>query len=464
MKSKFSELAKGYKRQISNSFFLVDGEHIKEVVDGVKEVTQSEPFCVTRKIDGTMQVLLYRDGEAVAVSTSGAELRGLPCLDEFAALVERAGLKSATAVGELYAVLSDTGRERVFDVARAVADELLHGKLKLAIFDIIDLDEETVGSSYREKIKEIGRLFSGERVHPVESRDATTVEDVENIYKQWVIEEGAEGLVVRFCSFMSYKIKPHHSVDAVIVGYTVRDAPHSDSVRDIMVAVMRPDGLLQHFAVTGTGFTKEQRRELFKRLSPLSTKSNYVETDSRNVAFQMVRPEVVVELMAGDYLAEDSLGKAKMNNLLRYTVAEGYTIEASTPGVSAHHLSFIGFRDDKEVCPETIRVSQITDICPFSSQAAISYKELPESNVIYRRIFTKCAGEKMMVQKYVVWKTNKEQSGRFPTYVFHYTDFSGSRKEPLKRDIRVSSEKKQIMAIAEEFIASNVKKGWVEVA
>lgn len=457
MKSKFSELAKGYKRQISNSFFLVDGDHLKDVVEG-------ENFCVTRKIDGTMQMLFYRDGEAVAVSTSGAELRGLPCLDEFASLVERAGLKSATAVGELYAVLSDTGRERVFDVSRAVADKSLNEKLKLAIFDLVDVDDEKIVLPYREVIGKIGELFSGERVHPVESREAATVDDVEKIYKQWVVEEGAEGLVVRFCSFMSYKIKPHHTVDAVVVGYTVKDDPHSDSVRDIMVAVMRPDGLLQQFAVTGTGFSKEQRRELLRRLSPLATQSNYVETDSRNIAFQMVRPEVIVELVAGDYLAEDSFGKAKMNTLLRYTEEGGYSIEASTPGVSAHHLNFVCFRDDKEVCSESIRLSQISDICPFLPQEAVSYKDLPESNVIYRRVFTKGAAEKMMVQKYVVWKTNKEQSGRFPAYVLHYTDFSAGRKEPLKRDIRVSSNKNQIMALAEEFIETNVKKGWSEVA
>lgn len=69
----------------------------------------------------------------------------------------------------------------------------------------------------------------------------------------------------------------------------------------------------------------------------------------------------------------------------------------------------------------------------------------------------------MMVQKFVVWKTNKEQTGRFPAYVFHLTDFSAGRKEPLKRDIRVSSNKKQIVALAEEFVAAGVKKGWSEV-
>ena len=29
-----------------------------------------------------------------------------------------------------------------------------------------------------------------------------------------------------------------------------------------------------------------------------------------------------------------------------------------------------------------------------------------------------------MIQKYVVWKTNKEKHSLYPAYVFHYTDFS----------------------------------------
>lgn len=455
MKNNFSELAKSYKRQISSSFILIDGSCIKDLEGG--------NYCVTRKIDGTMQMLFYRDGEVAAFSTSGAELRDLPCLKEFAALVERAGLRSATAVGELYAVLSPSGRERVFDVSRAVADESLHDRLKLAIFDLVDLDDQTVSPDYREKLATIQKIFSGERVHPVEAREAATNVELAEIYNQWVTEDGAEGVVVRINSFMSYKIKPHHTIDAAIVGYTVRDTPNDDAVRDIMVAVMRPDGLLQQFAVTGSGIGTQQRKELYKLLSPLATQSNYIETDSRNVAFQMVRPEYIVELMVGDFLAEDSYGKAKMNTLLRYTNEEGYTVEASTPGVSAHHISILYLRDDKEMCEESIRLRQITDICPFSTQEAVSYKELPESQVIYRRVFTKGEGEKMMVQKYVVWKTNKEQTGRFPAYVFHLTDFSAGRKEPLKRDIRVSSNKKQIMALAEEFVAAGVKKGWSEV-
>lgn len=456
MKMNFSELAKNYKRKISNSFLLVNGDQIGKKISG-------EDFCATRKIDGTMQLLLYRDGEAVAVSTSGKEQRNLPCLAEFASLVEKAGLTSATAVGELYAVLSDTGRERVCDVATAIADKSLNDKLRLAVFDIVDLDEEPLSvEHYREKHAHIVRLFSGKAVHPVEAQNATSKEEVAEIYKKWVTEGGAEGVVLHTESSMIYKIKPRHSVDAVVVGYTCGDAPNDEAIRDIMVAVVRPDGLFQQFAVTGTGFTQHQRQEFYALLAPKAVESDFIETDSRNVAFQMVRPEVVVELSSGDYVAEDSFGNAKMNALLRYDSAVGYVAEARVAGVAAHHLNFVRIREDKGVNAADLRISQITDICPFSARKEISYANLPESEQLYRRVFVKRSGEKVMIQKFLVWSTHKEQSGIFPAYVFHYTDFSVGRKEPLKRDIRVSSSREQILSIAEEFVEANIKKGWVE--
>ena len=53
--------------------------------------------------------------------------------------------------------------------------------------------------------------------------------------------------------------------------------------------------------------------------------------------------------------------------------------------------------------------------------------------------------------------------GRYPAYVFHYTDFSSGRKDPLKKDLRVAATEEQINAIFDAFVAENVKKGWTEV-
>jgi len=67
-----------------------------------------------------------------------------------------------------------------------------------------------------------------------------------------------------------------------------------------------------------------------------------------------------------------------------------------------------------------------------------------------------------MIQKFVVWKTNKPAPD-YPAYVFHYTNFSSERKEPLQREVIVSEDEEQIMELCDLSIAENVKKGWKAV-
>ena len=82
---------------------------------------------------------------------------------------------------------------------------------------------------------------------------------------------------------------------------------------------------------------------------------------------------------------------------------------------------------------------------------------------------------KLMVHKFLVWKTNKEGADpRYPAYVLHHTDYSSARAEALKRDVRVSSDRDQILALLGAGIAESVmsapkdggeptlKRGWQE--
>ncbi len=306
-------------------------------------------------------------------------------------------------------------------------------------------------------------LFTGKNVCPVEGKYVVGKHEVEQIYEQWVTEGGAEGIVVHSELPIIYKVKSRHTIDAVVIGYTVGEDIHEGMVRDIMVAVMTEDGRLHQFTTLGNGFSDAQRTELLAKLSGMHVDSEYIETDSRNVAYQMVRPEIIVEVSVIDLVAENSKGEPKMDMLLSYTAEGGYTIEAQTPGVSAHSPVFVRFRDDKSCNPTDIRISQLTDLCPFAEAKVVLMGNLPKSEILVRRIYTKGEGPKLMIQKYVVWKTNKEQSGIYPAYILHYTDFSVGRKEQLKRDLRASNSEEQIKKLMDEMIASNVKKGWNEV-
>lgn len=456
MNNDYSAIAKNYKRKIAGGFMLVDGAKLNEKIGG-------EDFLVTKKLDGEMQILFYEKGKVQALGSHGKEQTAtLTCLEEFGELCKSAGLKSAVIAAELYAKISVDGRERVGDVKAAIAAEQ-YDKLFLAPFDIIDLNgEEYKAEHYKTTHAKLVELFTGTQVKPVEGKVAKEKAQVEQIYNDWCVDGGAEGLVVHCELPFVYKIKPRHTLDCVIIGYTVGEDVHAGMIRDIMVAAMNPEGQLLQFTTLGNGFSDAQRTEMLARLSQMHVESEYVETDSRNVAYQMVRPEIVVEISVIDLVSENSKGEAKMDMLLSYTDEEGYKVVAQAPGVSAHSPVFERLRDDKSCNTTDIRISQLTDLCPFSEGKSISLNGLPKSELLVRRIFTKGADAKLMIQKYVIWKTNKEDSGAFPAYVLHYTDFSVSRKEPLKRDIRVSNDKDQIFKLMDEFIADNVKKGWAE--
>ena len=86
--------------------------------------------------------------------------------------------------------------------------------------------------------------------------------------------------------------------------------------------------------------------------------------------------------------------------------------------------------------------------------------DLAESELIFREVFTKIVKGQTNVQKFLAWKTNKESEGSYPAYVMNYTNFSPTRNDSLKNDVRVSSSKDQILAFVREFKEKNIKKGW----
>jgi hypothetical protein len=78
-------------------------------------------------------------------------------------------------------------------------------------------------------------------------------------------------------------------------------------------------------------------------------------------------------------------------------------------------------------------------------------------------MYKKVSGEKVMIHKFLLWKTNKEKSGRYPAYIIYQTDYSSARKEMIKRDMMYSSDEQQIRELLANEIAANVKKGWEEI-
>jgi hypothetical protein len=194
----------------------------------------------------------------------------------------------------------------------------------------------------------------------------------------------------------------------------------------------------------------------------MHVESQYVLSDSRGIAYQMVRPELVYEIKVLELVARGNDEKVKMNPLLSFDENQGWIMGGMTSGVSVIGLALERERTDKTPSITDVRISQLTDLCPFEEiNEGVSASQTSE--LLERRVFKKTAKDKVMLHKFLIWKTNKEQSGMYPAYVFYHTDYSSSRKEMIKRDMAFSSSEEQIREILAAEIAENVKKGWEEV-
>lgn len=447
---KYIQTAIDYKKNVAGKFVLVEGAKLKQRIDGQR-------FAVTRKIDGHMQVVFFVDGQVFMLNASGKErASGLNCLDVFAEAVKAAGLKQAIIAAELY-LPRDGGRPRCGDVQAALADK--RDQLALAPFDIIELDGEAwKAENYADTHNKLCTIFQNEQVKPVQMRNASSNDEVQQIYEEWVEGEGAEGLVVHSEAPIVWKVKTRHTIDAAVIGYTTADR----GIRDLMFAVRRPDGLFQMFVLGSTGLTDEQRADIAQRLCTKHVESQYVLSDSRGIAYQMVKPELVFEISVLELVARGNDDKIKMNPLLKYDEAQGWLMEGVTPGVSALGITLERERTDKQPNETDVRISQLTDICPFEEPEG-GKAELAKSELMERHVYKKVSGAKVMLHKFLLWKTNKEQSGRYPAYIIYHTDFSSSRKELIKRDMLYSNNDQQIRNLLAAEIADNIKKGWEEI-
>lgn len=444
-----------YKREVAASYLTLNPDQIEHRLGGTE-------LQVTRKYDGEMAVICW-DGTDIATVNSGGTVRtGLPCLDEARDALVAAGVRQAVIPAELYRQES-AGRTRVFDALAALADADLVGQLRLAPYDLVSIDGAPPRvSGYLDVHARLSQLFgSGELCRPVRLQSAGSRQAVADLFRRWVTDDGAEGLVVRSELPLVYKIKPRHSVDFAVVGFSEGGGDMKGQVRSLLVALMPADGQFQVVGHVGGGLTEQQRRDLFAALAPTQVPSAYIETDSNHVAFHMVTPSTVIEAKINDVLFESTSGLVRNPRL--ELVDGGWVRTCEVNGIAIVYPSFVRVRDDKACDAVDVRFAQIEELAVAPVPPDVTAEaDAPPSEVLIRTVYTKQLGAKLMVQKFMVWATHKEAQG-YPAYVFAYTNFSSDRKDPLQQDVRVSSSREQIMELCNAAFEANIKKGWIEV-
>ncbi|MCI5058069.1 MAG: hypothetical protein MRY83_18290 [Flavobacteriales bacterium] len=449
----YAEKVRNYKVRIASRYRSLEIDRIGEMMPSQDE------YLVSTKYDGHFYALVKDGKKIVFLNQSGKLVEEHPLLDEASKLLK--DYKQAIVPGELY--VSGDDRTRSFHVSKALADG--NENLKFAAFDLLELNGKYVDETSFQIVDHLAEIFpkAGEgSVHALDVRKVTSKSQIVELYDDIVTGAEQEGIVVKSIEHTTYKIKPKYTFDAVIVGFAEGDGDRAGMLRDFLLAFMLEDGSYQIFAHLSHGFDDETRKELLTRFSKKVVTSDFIEVARNKVAFQMVEPDTVVEFSCLDIISEDSSGPIRKMNL-KYDPKEGYVAQGNESSVSATIPVFLRFRDDKKADKQDARFSQVEDMIAVEKEESQKL-DLAKSQIIARQAFSKVSKDNTMVRKFVVIQTNKGDFDDYPNYVFHYTDFSPGRAEPLKRDVKVSDSKDQIMGIFEEQIEKNIKKGWVEYA
>ncbi|HEY4262330.1 MAG TPA: hypothetical protein VGM98_19370 [Schlesneria sp.] len=439
--------------------------------DGIAHKIPAGEYHVSRKVDGEFTVLAFRDGMAFSINPGGTVRVGLPCLEEAAKLLSKAGVHEALIAGELYVVREDTGRPRVHDVCTVARNPQSASDLKrlrFAAFDVMSKDNTVISQPFTDTWKLIQKWFGhGDLAHAVEAKTVKTVDEIHKQFQVWIVDEGAEGLVVRSDAAGQFKIKPRHTLDLAVLGYTESTDDRHGMLHDLLLGVKRADKTLQVLGRVGGGFTDDQRREMLSDLKDMAVDSEYAEVNGDNVAYQMVNPEWVMEVSCLDLLSSTTRGGTINRMVLDYhnNGSRGYHVVTKLPLATIISPQFVRRREDKHVRPEDCGVTQVSNIVevPLIDKDARQLT-LPVSEVLRREVFTKDLKGQTMVRKFLMWRTHKETaSEEFPAFVVHFTDFSPNRKDALARELRVSNSRQQIELLWDALKTDNIKAGWNQV-
>jgi len=449
-----AERLAAYKRQVAGRYRSVSP-------DGLATALPPGPYVVSPKLDGEAWFLRVAGGEAWLLSPSGRVISDVPATAEAARLL--AGHEALLA-GELYA--NGSGRRpRVHDLA-ATLGEGADAPIQHLGFGAFDLLEDDSADAQRlpfpSRAQRLADLMAGgDLCRPVAFEWVHDARDVVGAYDRLVTRAGHEGIVIRCADGQVIKVKPEITIDAAVVGYTERAR---GGVAELLLALLRPDGVFQLLGRVDTGFTEADRLELAERLRPLMVESSYLAASRGGALFRFVRPEMVIEVKCNDLLTLRASGEHVRRMAMSFDASASPSWQAlrPLPAASMMHAVFRRVRDDKAVDADGVRWSQVTDLVAVEGVGAAHAVELPRSQVLRREVFTKREKGALCVRKAVVWKTNKDTvDPLYPPFVAFFTDYAPGRQQPLRTDLRVASTVECIHALADAWVKEHIGQGWV---
>jgi len=381
-----------YKRNVAGSYQgLAPGDITTMLPPG--------PYIVSEKVDGETWFLTFDGESSTLLSPSGKTIAGIPLTVEAGGALD--GWTGLLA-GELYAE-STNGRPRVFDLHAAMGGgtNAQVERLRFAAFDILnDGGADAPSLSYETRVQRLGTLLTdGGHVHSATFKTAADAAEVAALFERIVTQGGAEGIVVHVSGGRTYKVKPEITVDAAVVGFGAGDS----GVYELLLALLKPDGMYQLVGRVRTGWSHSKKRELAAHLPRLECTSAFRSVTDHGTLCRWVKPELVVEVKCNDLLVANSRDEAIRRMAMTYSDDDGWLPLGPAAAVSMINSVFLRVREDKQPLRPDIRFEQISDLVPVRETTGPTLADLPASELVRREVYTKPTAAGPAVRKLVAW-------------------------------------------------------------
>jgi|KBSSwiStaDraftv2_1062776.scaffolds.fasta_scaffold238240_2 hypothetical protein len=431
-----------------------------------KRFTGSEEVLETTKYDGEGVLIYYEQGkEAFAFNAPSGRVRmGFPALQALEAELKKKGVRKGLFRAELYLPGVREGRRNsiseVIRISFNGTDAEL-AALKLALLDVIMLDGKDLRpnlENFQENWLLLEKYFGADASRPMHRAEGSIVAEnrLPAVFEAKVAQQH-EGLVIRRLTRLDlYKVKPHLTVDAAVIGFVEGEFEGQIGVTSILTALAYPEKrqgaqCFQAFARVGSGLTDQQRVEFLDTFSSLRTEAPIPMTDSDGRSVSFVRPQYVVELEGDDLVASTGEEREHRTQFFGWQ-QRGFDFLGLTPCPRLTFPTFSKMRLDKEIGTGGARLEQVVK----APQIPVLKPAAPTPPQVMRReVYTKAEA----VRKLLVLRQSGEN---VVPYVVYWTDYSAKRKEPLKVDAAFAFTETRAQALAEKLIAENVTKGFVK--
>lgn len=344
----------------------IESVEVKEMQEILKEVGDA---IIEYKMDGEL-AFFHKSGENVLFASLGGRIRkDLPVLDRMYELLDKNKYDKIQIIGELVGLDEKGFPLRFNETMSIIRDPSEEEEKRIAFypFEVYSVETKDVSwtsqndlDDYEEWMDELNLIFKNENlIRPVYKRRGG-LKEFNQMWHEWAEKLQQEGLVIRTIDGKIYKVKTKFNFDVVIIFMTEGTKRLKDMLGATGVALMDKDLVFRYVGLVGTGWEDEIREELwawgnknevniadkdFKYPPKLST-----EKKERLI---WVKPYHIIEVAWKDIMFHKIPG---------YFYDRGkYYYKGDVTSVIMREPRFIRFREDKEVSPSDLRLTQIPD-------------------------------------------------------------------------------------------------------